>query len=457
MSEGKYRVIFSGKISEGYEIGEVKENISKIFKIPVAQCERMFTGRPIKIKDNIPYQEAERYQKAFENAGALCQIEATELAIAAVTTETRQKDFDEEAGLVQSIRDLGDMGSLVGLRALESIRILCNIHSESHDQSVNREQPLTTKQESSVNRNNTINREPSRATHQESTEVNLDAIIMKYRERLQGAGRYFFFLHEIPQNKLMGALSKYAKTANQHEKVLMLVDNTALGSAKDGILLTDKKIYAQSIGEPPRSIDLCNIRSATFVDERSNKLFINEMLFFANVIVDKPQMAILAEMLRECSNLFYVRQKFPTSLAQRNNVVEIVTQYHEKMQGNYVFFAPNIPQNKLTNAIAKYANGITQDERILILLDNTAFGGAKEGVLLTDKKIYAHDIVSSPMSFELQNIQSVLYLDDKTNKLFINHIPFYSNNLVDKRLMQVFAEMLRGVSSVFTKIQPIYA
>lgn len=47
-----------------------------------------------------------------------------------------------------------------------------------------------------------------------------------------------------------------------------------------------------------------------------------------------------------------------------------------------VFVKPNIPAKKLKAAINSYAHSVSENE-VLVLLDDTVFGGAKEGVILT--------------------------------------------------------------------------
>ena len=54
-------------------------------------------------------------------------------------------------------------------------------------------------------------------------------------------------------------------------------------------------------------------------------------------------------------------------------------------QGTY------IPKSKLRNAIGKYAHGINE-ERVLFLYDDTVFGSAKDGFLITDSALYFHSL-----------------------------------------------------------------
>ncbi|WP_346796053.1 hypothetical protein R5M92_11325 [Halomonas sp. Bachu 37] len=57
-----------------------------------------------------------------------------------------------------------------------------------------------------------------------------------------------------------------------------------------------------------------------------------------------------------------------------------------------VFVKPKIPAKKLLNALS-YAPGVNPDE-VLILVDDTVFGGAKDGFLVTREAIFCHEIMT---------------------------------------------------------------
>jgi TIR domain len=61
----------------------------------------------------------------------------------------------------------------------------------------------------------------------------------------------------------------------------------------------------------------------------------------------------------------------------------------------HLHLAPVIPPDKLKNAIDKYAYKLDQRD-VLLLYDNTYFGGAKEGFCLTLKEIYWHNWLQEP-------------------------------------------------------------
>lgn len=77
MSNERYNLVFRGDIVLGHNISDVKLRLGKLFKVNDAQLERLFSGRPVVIKKNLPKLEADRYTEALQQAGA--QVEIQEL------------------------------------------------------------------------------------------------------------------------------------------------------------------------------------------------------------------------------------------------------------------------------------------------------------------------------------------------------------------------------------------
>lgn len=74
----RYQICFRGEITAGQNKESVKKQIAKLFKIPAKQVERLFSGQPVVIKKDIDRPTAAKYQKAIEQAGAICSIEPFE-------------------------------------------------------------------------------------------------------------------------------------------------------------------------------------------------------------------------------------------------------------------------------------------------------------------------------------------------------------------------------------------
>ncbi len=98
MSSELFNVIFSGKIKDGVSIDEVQKHLVTTFKMPPEKVRKIFTGRPITIKANIELPIAQKYQRAFEGAGAICEIIPVQKESEALTqtpTVTTQNTTDK--------------------------------------------------------------------------------------------------------------------------------------------------------------------------------------------------------------------------------------------------------------------------------------------------------------------------------------------------------------------------
>jgi len=74
MSDQLYEVAFSGQISAGADLGEVKAKVARMFNADDAKLAQLFSGRRVVIKRNIDQATAAKYQSALNRAGAQCEI-----------------------------------------------------------------------------------------------------------------------------------------------------------------------------------------------------------------------------------------------------------------------------------------------------------------------------------------------------------------------------------------------
>jgi hypothetical protein len=85
MNASRYKVIFTGKITEGHQLEDVKSRIGLLFNLGEEKIERLFPGHPVLLRKNVDCKTAKRYQNVFEKAGAICIIapldkESTQIA-----------------------------------------------------------------------------------------------------------------------------------------------------------------------------------------------------------------------------------------------------------------------------------------------------------------------------------------------------------------------------------------
>ncbi len=117
-------------------------------------------------------------------------------------------------------------------------------------------------------------------------------IIERYSVLLKDG--HVHFKDDIPEEKLKNATEKYADIPYS-ETPLLLIDNTLLGSGKDGAVFTGKRVFGKVFftkGEIPYN----SINSAELVD---TKIFINSKWLFSVIHVDESNRLKVCNMIRE--------------------------------------------------------------------------------------------------------------------------------------------------------------
>jgi hypothetical protein len=79
-----------------------------------------------------------------------------------------------------------------------------------------------------------------------------------------------------------------------------------------------------------------------------------------------------------------------------------------------VYLSPKIPEQKLQNALRSYAPKV-RPEAVLLLFDDTVFGGAKDGMILTANAVYWHNIGGRAEKVDFADLKEVTL-----NERFVN-------------------------------------
>lgn len=69
-----FDIYFLGEILPGVDPAEVRRGVAKLFNVGEDAVERLFTGKALRVKQNIDVDTAGRYREKFREAGALLQI-----------------------------------------------------------------------------------------------------------------------------------------------------------------------------------------------------------------------------------------------------------------------------------------------------------------------------------------------------------------------------------------------
>ncbi len=88
MSE-RFDIFFSGQIIAGQDEAAVRTRLGRLFNANPKQLERLFSGKPVKIKSGVDIEKAAKYRVSFRNAGALIDIKPASKAGAASTTQAK--------------------------------------------------------------------------------------------------------------------------------------------------------------------------------------------------------------------------------------------------------------------------------------------------------------------------------------------------------------------------------
>ena len=245
MGEKRFRVLFRGEIAPGSEPAAVKAKLAGLFKTDVANIEKLFVGKPVVIKKDIDEQTAAKYRQALEKCGAVAIVQEMPVPAAAPAPqpEPKQEQAADAAppaavrcpkcGHVQeSSNECGNCGVIIS-------------------KYVAREQQQKQARAKSA--------EVLSVVHNYPSLLGFDAV---------------YLTPEIPHDKLVAATTSLA-TLNPGEQPLLLIDATATGNAKNGLLLTDERLYGRNMGTPSEEISYGSIRTVEFKPGLLNMLLIN--------------------------------------------------------------------------------------------------------------------------------------------------------------------------------------
>ncbi|WP_413283638.1 hypothetical protein [Vibrio sp. MA40-2] len=116
------------------------------------------------------------------------------------------------------------------------------------------------------------------------------------------------------------------------------------------------------------------------------------------------------------------------NLAQESNIIS-----------DGIYLKPNIPTKKLTGAIGKYAQDIAPEE-IIVLVDDTVFGGAKEGMILTSYEILGNEKFEDAFCVSYDEVDDIGF--PKKRKLYINGLKRMTFTLPDHNALVNLAKNL---------------
>ena len=126
------------------------------------------------------------------------------------------------------------------------------------------------------------------------------------------------------------------------------------------------------------------------------------------------------------------------------SVRAVVARYAEATADNRVFFHPDIPEHRLTEAVTAYP-GIAPND-VLVLLDNTETGSATEGLLLTEDAIHARNGSGLVQRLAVPKLHSIELASESSRVLRLNGSAVLDAIRVRPGTMERFAAMLGEIA-----------
>jgi hypothetical protein len=181
-------------------------------------------------------------------------------------------------------------------------------------------------------------------------------------------------------------------------------------------VLMDEATMA-SLADLPASIESIAFRNATEIRSgRDRRQHIEQLieglekLFAANdplVTLSSDELPGRTEAKRRSIKRPTSAKKPGGKVSQRSELLEGIQKTLKDCADSHLYLGEAIPADKLANAIGSYAPGVSPKD-VLLFFDNTVFGGAKDGLLLTGKAVYWHNISSKPGQIKYADIEAVL-------------------------------------------------
>jgi len=74
MSDARFDIYFCGELLPNQDLEAVRVRIGELFKVSGNALDRLFSGNPVRIKQQVDPETARRYQKAIQKAGAFAEL-----------------------------------------------------------------------------------------------------------------------------------------------------------------------------------------------------------------------------------------------------------------------------------------------------------------------------------------------------------------------------------------------
>jgi hypothetical protein len=199
-----------------------------------------------------------------------------------------------------------------------------------------------------------------------------------------------FYAPDIPPLMEAAARAAHAAYVGPDEEVLVLHDTTLLGSGENGFLATPERLCWKNLLEHPRQLAWREIDPSTVAAEEGCVDIAGGTMIVGDEIALK-----VAEFLRDVASRKAHVEGGPyragaSSEAENDptNVSHFVTIARRHLgEVEDLFYHPAIPLAKMRRARTTHARHLGSEEVIAVLYDDTLFGSAEDGLVLTAERL----------------------------------------------------------------------
>ncbi|APR83974.1 Hypothetical protein A7982_09323 [Minicystis rosea] len=224
------------------------------------------------------------------------------------------------------------------------------------------------------------------------------AIVGLSRERL-GEPSSLYFAPDIPPRKEAAARRAHADHLPEDEPILVLYDATIFGGADEGFVITPERLCWRNFLENARQIAWEDVEVASIVPDGAGVRVAGGRIMSVG-----PMAKATATLFREIVTRGEMGRAGPYRAAAGvpspepgsvvSRLVALARRHLGEVDGIYYF--PSIPLRKHHNARTVHADHLAEGEEVAVLYDDTLFGSAEEGFLLTPARLCWKNLATDP-------------------------------------------------------------
>jgi len=98
MADGEFHLVFRGELTGTLPEETVRQNLARVFRMSADRVADLFSGKPVVIKRNVDEATARKFESAFRNAGAVCELRPVERSSESTAAAAREPANTDTGG-----------------------------------------------------------------------------------------------------------------------------------------------------------------------------------------------------------------------------------------------------------------------------------------------------------------------------------------------------------------------